>query len=456
MAMICLGSASVFIGLLGLLLFRGYHHDHNISHEIDEQKKNDFVRSVHTTLRNLDRTSEYSVKPLLERKSMPTMSLPSTVPELVITGSTTSISMSKNNNNNSTVSSKLVTKPQELILPSLNETYQSAFTVSEPRDSLKRERNSDGLDQQLRVPESMSMQFTRMRSRSGDSVMSSTFALNQDPAHCDDEFQESRVYATLHALSLHSLVCLRRHSLLDFDPLAYRTMRTCLSCFLFLQAVLLEALIVLFSGLLNQFIPHKDKNGDPMNSWLQYIDPSLTLVMVVIIAIKAIPVVWSLGHILVEAVPSGIDTRHLIKTIVKTIPQIRAVHSVHVWRYERSTAFSLLVHPTSLLTRATARDIFATLHVVCNEDLPLSACAELFGRQLQQIFETHCIRHFTLQFEYAEPGSNINRCVYGTRRRHRGHQSTSENDANAALQSQIDLPVNSLTAEWTDQPRRSV
>jgi len=54
--------------------------------------------------------------------------------------------------------------------------------------------------------------------------------------------------------------------------------------------------------------------------------------MVVIIIIKAVPVIWSLGNILVEAVPAGIDTRQLIQTIMRTIPQIRAVHSVHVWR----------------------------------------------------------------------------------------------------------------------------
>jgi cobalt-zinc-cadmium efflux system protein len=70
-----------------------------------------------------------------------------------------------------------------------------------------------------------------------------------------------------------------------------------------------------------------------VNVWLKYIDPSLTLLMVIIIAVKAIPVVWSLGHILVEAVPTGINTHQLIQTIMKTIPQIRAVHSVHVWRY---------------------------------------------------------------------------------------------------------------------------
>lgn len=100
------------------------------------------------------------------------------------------------------------------------------------------------------------------------------------------------------------------------------------------KAVLLESSIVLISGLLNKFVPSNDPvTKQPINIWLKYIDPSLTLLMVVVIAMKAIPVIWSLGHILVEAVPSGINTRHLIQTIMKTIPQIRAIHSVHVWRY---------------------------------------------------------------------------------------------------------------------------
>ena len=91
---------------------------------------------------------------------------------------------------------------------------------------------------------------------------------------------------------------------------------------------------MLCSGLLNKFIPNQDKKtGQPINTWTKYIDPTLTLLMVTVIAIKAIPVIWSLGHILVEAVPTGINTHQLIQTIMKTIPQIRGVHSVHVWRY---------------------------------------------------------------------------------------------------------------------------
>jgi hypothetical protein len=90
--------------------------------------------------------------------------------------------------------------------------------------------------------------------------------------------------------------------------------------------------------------------------------------------------------------------------------------------------------------RATARDIFATLHVVCVDDISLGTCTDLFGRQLQRIFEVHCIRHFTVQFEYIKQSDNINKCAYGTRRRHRGHQSSSDDNGNI-IQSQIDFHV---------------
>jgi hypothetical protein len=191
--MIVLGSVGVFIGLLGLVLFRGYHHDHNIGHEIVEQKKNDFVRSVYTTLRSLDASNENNEHSFIEQ---PNPSTPQSIiiPALIVTESPTN-----------EVNKKYPSK-HDLILPSLNDTYQNAFIVSETTDQIKEERFSDTSEKQLRVPDRMSVEFKRMRSRSGDSVMSSTFALNQDDSILEDEFQKSRVFATLHALSLHSLV----------------------------------------------------------------------------------------------------------------------------------------------------------------------------------------------------------------------------------------------------------
>lgn len=41
--MIYLGVAGIFVGVLGIAMFWGYHHDHDIEEEISEKKKKDFV-----------------------------------------------------------------------------------------------------------------------------------------------------------------------------------------------------------------------------------------------------------------------------------------------------------------------------------------------------------------------------------------------------------------------------
>jgi Co/Zn/Cd efflux system component len=83
-----------------------------------------------------------------------------------------------------------------------------------------------------------------------------------------------------------------------------------------------------------KFIPHTDPiTGEEINLWLKYIDPLLTLIMVVIIAIRAIPVIISLSEILIENVPGGIDTNALMNEIIINIPEIKSIHSLHVWRY---------------------------------------------------------------------------------------------------------------------------
>lgn len=204
-AMIFLGSAGVFIGLLGLFLFRGYHHDHNIGNEIVEQKKNDFVQSVYTTLRNLDLNQEQTV---VEEKSPPFVTQPMIIPELIITESTTTINIQTNSTNNLETTKKKRQFQQDLILPSLHATYKNAFIVADQSETSKETTNEhqEKSDQQLRVPDQIPMGFMRTRSKSGDSMTSSTFVLDENQPEIDEEFQESRVFATLHALCLHSLV----------------------------------------------------------------------------------------------------------------------------------------------------------------------------------------------------------------------------------------------------------
>ena len=97
--------------------------------------------------------------------------------------------------------------------------------------------------------------------------------------------------------------------------------------------MLLESLIVLGSGLLIKYIPHNDPvTGKEINHWLKYVDPALTLIMVVIIAIRAVPVIFSISGILIESVPPGINTQLVMKEILTAVPAIESVHSFHIWR----------------------------------------------------------------------------------------------------------------------------
>ncbi|CAF0759733.1 unnamed protein product [Didymodactylos carnosus] len=341
--MIVLGSVGAAIGILGMIMFRGYHHDHNIEYEIVEKRKDDFVKSVHDTLQHdiiEDHSQSHDVG---NGKVIEEM----VIPQLIVHES--------------------IEEEQSLI----NEQQQTPYSLDLSTEDEEHHQKIELIENTDNNPLKIPTIYSRSSSRT------STYT-HQTDCLDDEQFEESRIYATLHALRLHSL------------------------------AVLLESLIVLLSGLLNLFVPNKDENKNDINLWLKYVDPSLTLLMVIVIAIKAVPVVWSLGHILVESVPAGIKTEQLMQSILKGIPQIRAVHNFHVWR-------------------ATAKDVFASIHLVCDDDVLLSTQTQIFGRQLKTIFETHCIRHFTLQFEYNT--KDINRCVYGMRKQ-RGHYLTTQRKPN--------------------------
>lgn len=171
--MIYLGSAGICIGLLGILLFRGYHHDHNIRHEIVEQKKNDFLQSVSDTLKSRE-NHQHNVEQRLIQLELLVHDAPS--PDL---------NEEKRDRHDS-------------IIPSLNDTYTNTYHAV---DQIEKVYVRSEQQQQLRVPDVVA---NRSRHPSGESIISSLS--HEDKLNFEDEFEESRVYATLHALCLHSLV----------------------------------------------------------------------------------------------------------------------------------------------------------------------------------------------------------------------------------------------------------
>ncbi|CAF2787442.1 unnamed protein product [Rotaria sp. Silwood2] len=300
--MIIIGIGGTFVGILGMAMFWGYHHDHDIEEEIHEKKKRDILAWTKQHMKPM-RTS--SIK----------------------------------THNNTAVEIPLMTKESKY-----EATHHSDITS----------------DTEI-TPEHVHQCTSNLDAFTYENV----------------EMSESRIYATLHALCLHSFV------------------------------VVLESIIVVVSGCMIKFIPHIDPiTRKEVNTWLKYVDPLLTLIMVVIIVVRALPVIFSISEILIENVPGGIDTKQLMNEIVTTTPAIKSIHSLHIWR-------------------ATAKEIYATMHLVCDEDVMLSTCTHKYGKDIQIILKSYCIRYFTLQFEYIIPNYidelPLYRCVHGLHRKRRGH-----------------------------------
>jgi cation diffusion facilitator family transporter len=134
MLVIILGGAGIVVGLLGILMFWGYHHDHNIQEQIHENKRGDFL--------------SWTKKQEKARSKTPRISIQSVVVET------------------------------PLMIDQLeNDTVEQ-------------------LDNHLRL---------EIKSKT-DQQHGSTPSILDSFTYEHVELEESRIYATLHALCLHSIV----------------------------------------------------------------------------------------------------------------------------------------------------------------------------------------------------------------------------------------------------------
>ena len=63
-----------------------------------------------------------------------------------------------------------------------------------------------------------------------------------------------------------------------------------------------------------------------------YIDPLLSLVIVVLICVSTWPLFRESVHILLNSTPSHINTSQLKSGLLTCVPVIRDVHELHVWQ----------------------------------------------------------------------------------------------------------------------------
>ncbi|XP_070111840.1 calcium/manganese antiporter SLC30A10 isoform X3 [Equus caballus] len=116
------------------------------------------------------------------------------------------------------------------------------------------------------------------------------------------------------------------------------------------------------------------KTEDPCN-WQCYIDPSLTVVMVIIILSSAFPLIKETAVILLQMVPKGVNMEELMSKL-SNVPGISSVHEVHIWEL-------------------VSGKIIATLHIKFQKDGDYQDASI----KIREIFHEAGIHSVTVQFE---------------------------------------------------------
>ncbi|XP_038617369.1 zinc transporter 10 [Tachyglossus aculeatus] len=118
--------------------------------------------------------------------------------------------------------------------------------------------------------------------------------------------------------------------------------------------------------------------SEPCN-WECYIDPSLTIIMVIIILSSAFPLVKETSIILLQMVPKGVNVEELTIQLSK-VPGISSIHELHIWEL-------------------ASGKIIATLHVKCQKSRDYQDA----NFQMREIFHNAGIHSVTIQPEYLDP-----------------------------------------------------
>jgi solute carrier family 30 (zinc transporter), member 1 len=144
--------------------------------------------------------------------------------------------------------------------------------------------------------------------------------------------------------------------------------------FLHILADALGSVVVIISSLIIKFVPHR---ADDRKHWTVYVDPTLSLIIVTIITISAIPLLKESTYVLLQTVPRHIDVESIKKQLLNRVPEIDGIHELHIWRLSSNAIIaSAHLHRQSLTDYMTVAD------------------------KVKRFFHTMGIHSTTIQYEY--------------------------------------------------------
>ncbi|XP_003790998.1 zinc transporter 10 [Otolemur garnettii] len=132
----------------------------------------------------------------------------------------------------------------------------------------------------------------------------------------------------------------------------------------------LGSVVVVITAIIFYVLPLENKECN----WQCYIDPSLTIAMVIIILSSAFPLIKETAAILLQMVPKGVNMEELMSKL-SAVPGISSVHEVHIWEL-------------------ISGKIIATLHIKYQDRGHQDA-----SMKIREIFHQAGIHNVTIQFE---------------------------------------------------------
>ena len=145
--------------------------------------------------------------------------------------------------------------------------------------------------------------------------------------------------------------------------------------FLHVLADALGSVVVIISALLIKFVPHDPTN---LKHWTIYIDPTLSLIIVIIVAASAIPLFKETSFILLQTIPNYIELDELKSKLLREVPEVKGIHELHIWRL-------------------TDQKVIASAHLKRRSLVDYMSVAD----KVKHFFHSMGIHSTTMQYEYA-------------------------------------------------------
>ncbi len=100
--------------------------------------------------------------------------------------------------------------------------------------------------------------------------------------------------------------------------------------FLHVLADALSSIVVIVSAAVIKFFPSEP--NETTTHWTVYVDPALSIIIVIIIGISTIPLFKDTSYILLQTIPKHLEIRRVKSQLLESVPEITNVHELHIWR----------------------------------------------------------------------------------------------------------------------------